>query len=211
VLLRVVLIAAALAILPACSHSGKKSVAPLPTTSTTAPAPQFKVQVTSADLQSMKAEGAKLPDDVRKAVVATLDAYVGKAMVDPLNSGQAAVGLDSVFTADGLAKLVPGSSDRAALVDDTRPAPGAVAPEREQVALTALTAPDGTVVVVDARVDLSLVFTMPTGRLRIARVGDLVLVPANGGWRIDSYDMQSKHDTIPPPPAPTTTTTRKKK
>lgn len=207
----VALLFAASAALAACSHGGSKHAVPLPTTVTTAPPAQFKVNIDAVDVQSMKPEGAKLTDDVRKAVATTLDTYVSTAMVDPLNSGQAAVGLDRVFTAAALGRLTPGSSDRAALVDDTRPAPGAVAPEKESAVVTALAAQDGTVAVVNAHVDLSLVFTTTTGRIRVERTGDLVLVPADGGWRIDSYDITAKHDTIPPPPPPTTTTGRRKK
>jgi hypothetical protein len=214
VLSRVLLLAAAAIAaltLPACSSGSKKNTVPLPTTASTVPAPQFTVAISSVDVQSMKPDGAKLPDDVRKAVTTTLDAYVAKGMVDPLNSGQGAVGLDSIFTPLALGRLTPGSSDRAALVDDTRPAPGTVAPEKETAALTALTAQDGTVVVVNAHLDLALIFTIPTGRIRIVRTGDLVLISTTGGWRIDSYDVVATHDTLPPPPPTTTATTVKKK
>jgi hypothetical protein len=208
----VVLLAAVAAVtIPACSHSTKKAAIPRPTTASTAPPPQFKVSIASVDVQSMKVGGAPLPNDVRAAVTTTLDTYVSKSIVDPLNSGQAAVGLDAVFTPVALGRLTPGSSDRAALVDDTRPAPGSVVPEKETAVLTALTAQDGTVVVVNAHVDLSVIFTIPTGRIRVERTGDLVLVPSAGGWRIDSYDMVANHNTLPPPPPPTTTTTVKRK
>jgi hypothetical protein len=63
---------------------------------------------------------------------------------------------------------------------------------------------------VSASIDIALLFTMPTGALRIGRTGELVLVPVPGGWRIDSYDVVTKRDSAPPPPATTTTARRKK-
>ncbi|MDQ1439001.1 MAG: hypothetical protein QOK43_2630 [Acidimicrobiaceae bacterium] len=197
--------------LAAC-HKGDsaKPRPPARSTSTTA-VPQVTVTAASVAVESMKADVAKLPDDVRDGVVATLNAWVGTGVVAPLLTGQPPVGLDAVFTPAALARLVPGSPDRASLLEDTRPGEGVVQPEKAAVSLTGLVGEKGDVGLVTAGLDVSVVFVSAAGgSLRIARTGEVVLVPMPGGWRIDSYDVGTARDTLPPPPA-TTTTGKKKK
>jgi hypothetical protein len=200
---------APLLLLSGCNREHKATPPPPSITTTTAPAP-LKLAAAAIDVHSMRTEPTPLPDAVRDQVLATLDTYVAAAVLDPLLTGVPPVGLDSVFTPVALARLAPGTPDRAALVEDTRPAPGTVAPEKTGVVLSALAAEDGAIGMVSASIDIALLFTMPTGALRIGRTGELVLVPVPGGWRIDSYDVVTKRDSAPPPPATTTTARRKK-
>lgn len=174
------------------------------TTSTTA-VPEIKVTVAVAAVESMRPEPVAFPDDVRDGVVRALDAWVGAGVVAPLLTGQPPVGLDTAFTPGALARLTPGSPDRASLLEDTRPAEGGLEPEKATVSLTGLADPGGGVGLVTASVDVSLLFVSPAGRLRIARTGEVTLVPVPEGWRIDGYDVVTKRDTVPPPQATTTT------
>jgi hypothetical protein len=175
-------------------------------TSTTV-APEIKVSAASVAVESMRVEAPGFPDAVRDAVVATLNAWVAAGVVGPLLSGQAPVGLDRVFTPVALGRLGAGSPDRAAMLEES--GAGAVQPEKSSVALTGLAGPDGSIELVTAGVDVSMLFVSAGSQVRIARTGDVVLIPLPEGWRIDSYDVVTHRDTVPPPAA--TTTTGKKK
>ena len=86
--------------------------------------------------------------------------------------------------------------------------PGAtVSQETAEVTLVPLVGPDGNLTVVDATITISLTVTSAGGRVAAVRTGDLVLTTGDP-WKIDSYDIVSKHDTLPPP---ATTTTLKKR
>jgi hypothetical protein len=208
--LALVVVAVAL-VVSACSHDKKAAPPPkLPPSTTTTTLPEFKLVVASVDVQSMRAEPVKLPDEVRAQVRATLSNYLEKAVVEPLRTGQAAVGLDAVFTPVALARLGPGTPDRAALVEDPPGVgTGAVAPDKGDISLTALADQGGEIAVVTAKLDLAVVLSTGSTQVRIDRAGEVVLMPMPGGWRIDSYDLVTKRDTVPPP-APTTTTTARK-
>lgn len=200
-----VLLASVVAVgLGGCSK--KEKAAPPPSLTTTTALPEFRVVVPAVDVQSMKPGPAALPADVKAKVEATLNAYLAKAVIEPLYTGQPPVGLDAVFTPVALARLLPGSPDRAALLEDTRPAEGVLEPEKENASLTALAAQDGSIALVSAAIELNVLFTTTAGRVRYQRSGQLVLIPWADGWRVDSYDVVAKRDSVPPPPANTTTT-----
>lgn len=176
-----------------------------PSTTSTTAVPEIKVTVAVAAVESMRPDPVAFPDDVRGPVVAALDAWLGAGVVSPLLTGQAPVGLDTAFTNAALARLTPGSADRAALLEETRPAEGVVEPEKASVVLVGLADEKGAVGLVTATVDVSLTFVSSGGPVRISRTGELVLMPVPGGWRIDSYEILAKRDTVPPPQATTTT------
>jgi hypothetical protein len=205
-----VLALALLTAAPACTHSKPKAaVRKLPPSTTTTTLPEFKLVVASVDVQAMKYEQVKLPDDVKAQVTTTLSNYLEKAVVEPLRTGQAAVGLDAVFTPVALARLTPGTADRAALIEEPGTAGSAVAPDKEDVSLVVLASQSGDPSVISATIDFGVIVTTPTGQVKIERTGEVVLLPTLPGWRVDSYDVVAKRDTVPPPP-PTTTTTAKK-
>jgi hypothetical protein len=201
-----VIVAAAFG-LPACraGHDGPDEDSLAGSTTSTTAVPEIKVTVALAAVESMRHEPVQFPDDIRAAVVRAVDAWIGAGVVAPLLTGQPPVGLDASFTPGALARLTPGSPDRASLVEDTRPAEGGLAPEKATVSLVGLADGAGSVALVTAALDVSLVFVSPEGRLRIARTGEVTLVPVADGWRIDSYDVVTKRDTLPPPQATTTT------
>lgn len=202
------LIAAVGLVQPGC-RAGKGDPEPgaqlAPSTTSTTAVPEIKVTVAVAAVESMRPEPVEFPDDVRTPVVAALDAWVGAGVVAPLLTGQPPVGLDAAFSAAALARLTPGSPDRASLLEETRPSEGVVQPEKAAVTLIGLADENGSVGLVTAGIDVSLVFVSSSGEVRHSRTGELVLVPMPGGWRIDSYEIVTKRDTVPPPQATTTT------
>jgi hypothetical protein len=216
--LAVVLAVAALATGSACSSGGSKkpgpSSGPPSTTPTTAVAP-LKVTASAATVNSMRDPAPGFPDDLRDQVLATLTSYLSSAIAAPLRTAQPSAGLDGVFTADALARLVPGGPDRAAMIEEPTVAAGTVTADTATATLVALAGQNGEIGMVNANVTLTITATNGGSRVQVARTGDLVLVPASGGWRIDSYDLSTKRDTVPPPTttttAPTTTTKKKKK
>ena len=202
----------ALASFTACSGGGgHPKAAAAPTSTTLAP---IGVTITKAD---------GVPDPVKVAVQHTLDAWLQTAVVAPLRTGTAPAGLDTIFTAAALARV--GGPDHAALVEDgasalaappgtnaSTPAAaaapgGTVTQDAAEVTLVPLVGPDGNLTVVDATITISLTVTSAGGRVAAVRTGDLVLTTGDP-WKIDSYDIVSKHDTLPPP---ATTTTLKKR
>ncbi|HZQ26731.1 MAG TPA: hypothetical protein VFA94_03430 [Acidimicrobiales bacterium] len=207
-----VLVAAALITASACSSGGGKKAAPPrpPTTTTTAAAP-LKVTASAATVDSMRDPAPPFPDDLRDQVLATLTSYLSAGIAAPLRTAQPSAGLDGVFTADALARLAPGGPDRAALIEEPAPVAGTVHPDTATATLVALAGQNGEIGMVNANVTLTVTATNGGSRVQIARTGDLVLVPAAGGWRIDSYDMSTKRDTAPAPVPSTTTTTAKAK
>jgi hypothetical protein len=184
---------AALVLLVACDRGGKPegSAGPSSTATTALPVPSIRFAVTPASgVESMLARAVGLPGDV----VAPLDAWVAQGMVAPLTSGQPAAGLDASFTPVALARLAAGSPDSVALLEE--PVAAGVEPEKASVTLAGLEGKDGVIAVVSASVDLSYVVVSPGSRVRVVRTGEVVLLTTPAGWRIDSFDVVTKRDTV---------------
>jgi hypothetical protein len=131
---------------------------------------------------------------VKSGLQATLDRWAADAVVGPLRTGQPPQGIESLFSAGAAARLT--TADRASLVEDPPPLVGAVHPDRSEAALTPVPSRDGSVQLVVARIELIVTVSAKTSKLVTARTGDLVLVPQNGAWVIDSYDLSAKRDTV---------------
>lgn len=129
------------------------------------------------------------------ALRAVLDHYEQVALVEPLRNGAPPQGIESLFTAAAAARL--SGPDRAALVEDGASGVGAVAQDQGTATVTPLRSPGGAIALVNAHVTIGLTLTTAGARLAIVRTGDLVLVPANGSWLIDSYDVSAKRDSLP--------------
>jgi hypothetical protein len=140
------------------------------------------------------ATGAKtLPDSVLNGVLATLNRYLDGALVAPLRSGTVAPGLPALFTATAAQRL--NGPDRATLVDDGTGSPNRqVGVDDASMSLTGLLAPDGSISVVAAKVDVALRAGGPRDATRVSRSGELVLVPDGGTWKIDGYDLKVTRD-----------------
>lgn len=188
---------------PAPSTAAPAASAPATTTPTVPPA--IRITATPAGVESMRREPVAIPGEVHDAVVATLNTWLDLGVVKPLLSGQPAAGLDAAFTPEAGARLTPGSPDRAAMLEEG--APAGVHPEAASAALVGLAAPDGSLSLVTALVEVAFVRSLGPDRVRVVRTGEVLLVPAAGGWRIDGYDVVARRDTLPPPAAAATTTT----
>ena len=192
------LVAAAL-LLGACSdgedggdEAGGKGAPPA---SEVPPATGFAV--VAADVHAMAPQAPPFPEELKAAVKAGLDAWLGKGISVPLGTGKPPEGLEAVFTAPALSRLAGPGPDRAALLEEGSPLTGKVSQDRANANLSALTAPGGEVVVVTAAVDLALTVASGDGAVAVVRSGELVLVPENGSWRIDAYDLRTSRDTQP--------------
>ncbi|MGH9177529.1 MAG: hypothetical protein ACRD0N_03110 [Acidimicrobiales bacterium] len=166
------------------------------TTTTKAPA---RVAVMGTKVEAMAPQAPAFPAEVQSAVQATLDAYLAKGVVRPLETGEPATGLEPVFTEAALARLAGPGPDRSAVLEEGEPLRGTVRPDRANATLTALTAPGGEVVLVTAQLDLAHTVEADDRAVAVVRSGEVVLIPY-GGWRIDAYDMRTARDTQPPGP-----------
>lgn len=190
------LLAASL-LLAACSDGDDEGGQPATTKApdTTVPATGVALTLTGTEVQAASKAPPPFPESVQAAVMTSLNGYLANAMVAPLRSGKPPSGLETVFTGAALARL--SGPDRPALVEDGTPVSGEVTPERASAKLTALAAPGGEVVLVTALLDVALVVASKDTRLAVVRTGEVVLVPAGGGWLIDSYDLRAQRDTQP--------------
>jgi len=148
-----------------------------------------------------------VPDNVKAGVQSTLDSYLTGGLVGPLRTGQAPAGVEALFGPPAAAGLQ--SADRPSLVEDHPAVLGDVKADRAEATLTPVAAPDGSIALVAAHLDVTLTVTSRTSQLRSTRSADLVLAPLNGKWVIDSYDMSASRDSLPRSSGPVTTRARK--
>jgi hypothetical protein len=131
---------------------------------------------------------AAIPNSARDQIVTTVNHYVTQGILEPIETGKPVGDLSPLFTADALARL--GGPDRAVLLDEQLPKPtGRVTASASPVDLVGLADAAGTVVFVSARLGVDIGAKSATGPVRVQRLGDLVLAPAAGGWRIFGYDL----------------------
>src|SRR5207302_3412655 len=125
---------------PACSGGGHKRPQAAPTT-TTAPAPPIVLTLAAADVQAMVSPPPPFPDPIKTQVLATVQAYVDRAVLAPLRTGAQAPPLGDLF--DDVARAHIGA-DHAAVTDEGLPAATkGVRASVASVALSALAGQDG--------------------------------------------------------------------
>jgi hypothetical protein len=136
-----------------------------------------------------------LPDPVLNGVLATLNRYLDGAVVSPLRSGTAAADLPAIFTATAAQRLA--GPDRATLVEEGTPGASRNAGlDDASATLTGLLDASGSISVVAAKVDVVLRAGTSGAPTRVARSGELVLVPDGGAWRIDGYDLRVTREPV---------------
>ncbi len=155
----------------------------------------YSFAVTTAAVEPMAPTAPSFPPDVTAAVQASLDGWLGHAIVGPLRSGKPSSGLDAVFTEPALLKISAPGPERAAVLEEGTPLTGDVKQEHANAKLTLLTAPGGEPVLVTAQIDMVHAVKSGSGFVDVVRGGEMVLVPDRGSWRIDSFDIVAKHDT----------------
>lgn len=190
-----VALAGALLIAAACSKEkepvAKPGAEPTAPTEEAAPAatvpPPLPFTITAVD-----SNGTAPPDEATLAAVkATLEAWAAAAVVAPLHSGQPAADLSGVFTGPALERLAD-PAVRATLVDESLPpASKEITPTAATATLSSVATPQGAVEVVAAHIELRVHAVGPSLDIDIAHLGEFVLVPEGGGWKIDAFGMQA--------------------
>ena len=130
------------------------------------------------------------PPDVRDQLLATMGAYVDRAIVSPLRTGTAdEARLAEIFDAPAVARLA--TPERGVLVDEGFPnAVGKIKVTAPPVALTALIERDGRIVLASTAIDLQITARAEKGTIKIHRGGSLVYVPdGSGGWKITAWTL----------------------
>ena len=150
-----------------------------------------KVAVTAGDTKVYAVAGRPdtLPDDVRTSVLATLATYLRTTATRTRTPAAADAALAPVLTPTAATRLA--GPDRATLLDEGLPAPtGKVKVAATPVTLTALADDGGTVVLVTAGIDATTTVPTKSGKVTVHRTGALVLVPVDGAWKIQGYQLE---------------------
>ena len=147
-------------------------------------------------VEGVEANGTKPPtDDVLQPVKTLLDAYLRRAVIEPLHSGAPAGDLADLFTVQARPRLTE-EAHRATLVEEgLPPASTSISAEAAKVSLSSVAGPDGSVVLVGARVDLKLHAVGPRVDIDILRDGEMVITYDDGAWRIDSFGLRTTRNT----------------
>ena len=202
-------------VLAACSGSGKdttgisvRTVAPTTTTttsggsSTTKPAPTTTTvaggvsiaapTVSAVATESAAGEEGKLDPTLQSHVLDTVTKYIQLAITAPLAGSTTPVAVDQFLTAQATTALT--ADRRAVLTEEGVPAMQSAQATTNTVTITGLVGADSQMGVVSAHLDLVIAGTTNGVASSIKRSGDLTLVPDNGVWRIDAFDMSVERD-----------------
>lgn len=132
----------------------------------------------------------ELPDADQEQILAAVRAYVEDGIVKTLRGG-APRGMGAIFDALALAQLK--GADANVMFDTGAPkANGDVTAETKPIKLTALADGFGTIILVTARINLTVKADTEDGELTVQRVGNFTFAPDAGGdaWLITSFDMK---------------------
>ncbi len=193
-------LAAAVALLPACSSSDREAGAFPFLEPTTVPAPPVVEPVAATlpaepepahfslgepDIQAFRAP-AEIPEDVRDGIQALLDRYLNDAMLTPLRDAEPVGDLGGVFAGPALDRAA--GPDRVALVDEGLPRVARLEVADASAQLTALVGPNG-VGVVAAQFHVLLRGLVNTGGVVVERTGELHLARDGDAWKVGGYDV----------------------
>jgi hypothetical protein len=197
-------LAAAVALLPACSSAdGEAGAFPFLATTTVpapaivepvaatvpaavpAPAEPARFSLGEPDIQAVRV-AAEIPEDVRNGIQALLDRYLNDAMLTPLREAETVGDLGAVFSGPALDRAA--GPDRVALVDEGLPKVARLEVGDASAQLTALVGPQG-VAVVAAQIHVLVRGLVSTGGLVVERTGELHLARDGDAWKVGSYDV----------------------
>ncbi|MEO7836553.1 MAG: hypothetical protein ABIS21_02790 [Acidimicrobiales bacterium] len=154
----------------------------------------FAFTLAGTEVQSPAPQPPPFPEDVKAAVMASLDAYLANGVAAPLQSGKPSSGLEAAFTGAAIGRLAVSGPERAALLEEGTPVSGKVTQARATAKLTALMDPAGAVAVVVSQLDFALTVKGKGTTLTVVRTGEMALVFDNNAWRIDSFDLRTARD-----------------
>ena len=180
---------ALLALLAACSRPAGSPVGG-PAAPGGAPA---GFSLTAFDVHAAAPVAPEAAERAKAGVLATLDAYLQRAVLGPLSPGGAVGDLGPVLTAAAAARL--SGPDRAALVEEVAAGDGTPSVDVATATIGLLVDPGGRPVMAGVHVALRVRAGTGKDQLLVERQGDLALVaegdPANPVWKVDSYDMKA--------------------
>ena len=185
-----------------CSDDTPPGSAGRGTTTTLGPPGEIVLRVTSLNMETSAPPAAGEPEAAQAGVLAALQLYLLAASLDPLRTGAPGVDISVLFTSRAAARATS-APDRAALYDEGLPPVESLRPEVADLNLTGLVGPDGRVAVMAASYAVKLNGVTSGTPVVVQRNADFVLVPEDGGWKIDAYDVRASRTT----PAGTTETT----
>lgn len=160
-----------------------------PATAAKRPKPVVKISVGDLTLYKVANNPPSIPDDVRDKVMATLSNYISAAMVKPLQKGTADPDALSSALGPAVTARLQGP-DRSILLDEGLPrAVKKIVVTTAPVALTGLADAQGNVILVTAAFDATTATRTRAGKLTIKRLGELVLTPEAGNWKITGYTL----------------------
>jgi len=142
--------------------------------------------------ESPAGEEGKLDPTLQSQVLDTLTRYVQLAVAAPLSGTTHPVAVEQFLTAQATTSLTP--EGRAVLTDEGVPAMQSAQSSTDSVTLTGLLGADSQTSVVSAHLELVIGGTTSGVPASIKRSGDLTLIPENGAWRIDAFDMSVERD-----------------
>jgi hypothetical protein len=148
--------------------------------------------ISAVSTESPAGEEGKLDPALQSQVLDTVTKYVQLAISAPLGGSTTAVAVDQFLTAQAASALTP--DRRAVLTDEGVPAMQSAQATTNTVSITGLVGTDSAVGVVSAHLDLVIAGTTRGVAATIKRSGDLTLIPDQGSWRIDAFDMSVERD-----------------
>lgn len=182
-------------VVPTTATTGRSTTTPLPTTTTTAAPSGITIgapSVSAVVTESAAGEEGKLDPALQSQVVDTVTKYVQLAISAPLGGSTATVAVDQFLTAQAVKALT--ADRRAVLTDEGVPAMQSAQATTNTVSITGLVGTDSVMGVVNARLDLVITGTTHGVAASIKRSGDFTLIPDQGSWRIDAFDMSVERD-----------------
>ncbi len=133
-------------------------------------------------------------ESVKAALLTTFTRYLEDAVLTPLRTGGPAGEITPLFTARA-AEHLAATGERNAFVDEGLPPATRIVPRASTLRLTGLADQNGDVVLVTARMELTLLAQAPDVTVTIERGADLLFVSDGGGWKIDAYRVRVARDT----------------
>jgi len=154
-------------------------------------APTITFTVDGVEPNGTKPPGA----DVLEPVKAVLDAYLRRAVIEPLHSGQPPGDITDLFTAEAQTRFGDEATLATLVEDGLPPASTSITAESAVAKLSSVAGPDGAITLVAARLDVKLHAVGPRIDIDIVRDGELVLTSQQGDWRIDSFGLRTTRNT----------------
>jgi hypothetical protein len=199
-------------LLGACSHGGSNrgSSSPPSTESASASASRSTrlLRIGSIDLQRAGTKGT-IDKGTKRAILAIAQAYVDRAILAPLETGNLARSYSALFV-PGIRQAVTGA-DRGTLTDLSVGKTTTFSEQATPVALSALVDQSGALLYAATKFNVKVQATKAGGAVTINRNVELTVELDHGRWLVVAYRI-SVTRTAPhrqASPRPTTTTTRR--